>query len=195
MRVQDVGAETLSKNWWAVLLRGLAAIAFGLATLFAPGISIAALIILFGAYALVDGLLAIISAVRRRGTHDRWGLLVLEGIVGVGAAVFTVLWPGLTVLSLLFIIAGWAIVTGVLEISSAIVLRKQITGEWLLVLSGVASVVFGVVLFLFPAAGAVAIALLIGSYALVFGLILVGLAFRLRSWIHGHASRPMPHPA
>lgn len=195
MRDQDVGAETLSRNWWAVLLRGLAGIAFGLVTLIAPGISIAALIILFGAYALIDGLLAILSAVRRRGTHHRWRLLVLEGVVGVGAAVVTVLWPGLTALSLLFIIAGWAIVTGVLEISSAIVLRKQITGEWLLVLSGVASVVFGVVLFLFPAAGAVAIALLIGSYALVFGVILVGLALRLRSWIHGHASRPMPHPA
>src|SRR5437868_14615036 len=118
MRVQDVGAETLSRNWWAVLMRGLAGIAFGLVTLIAPGISLAALIILFGAYALTDGILAMISAVRRRGTHDRWGLLVLEGIVGVGAAVVTVLWPSLTALSLLFIIAGWAIVTGVLEISS-----------------------------------------------------------------------------
>jgi uncharacterized membrane protein HdeD (DUF308 family) len=195
MRVQDVGAETLSRNWWAVLLRGLAGIVFGLVALIAPGISIAALIILFGAYALLDGLLAIISAVRRRRTHDRWGLLVVEGIVGVGAAVCTVLWPGLTALSLLFIIAGWAVATGVLEIASAIVLRKQITGEWLLVLSGIASVLFGLVLFLFPAAGAVGIALLIGAYALVFGLILVGLALRLRSWMHGHASHPMPHPA
>jgi uncharacterized membrane protein HdeD (DUF308 family) len=195
MRVQDVGAETLSRNWWAVLLRGLAGIAFGLATLIAPGISIAGLIILFGAYALIDGVLAIVSAVRRRGRHDRWGLLVLEGIVGVGAAVVTVLWPGLTALALLFVIAGWAIVTGVLEIASAVVLRKQITGEWLLVLSGIASLIFGVVLFLFPVAGVVAIALLIGSYALVFGIILVVLAFRLRSWIHGHTSHPMPHPA
>ena len=195
MRMRDVGAETLGRNWWAVLLRGLAALGFGLITLLAPGISLGALILLFGAYAFADGILAIISVVRQRGKNDRWGLLLLEGIVGIGAALAAAILPGLTAVTLLFIIAGWAIVTGVLEISTAIVLRKQITGEWLMVLSGIASVLFGILLFVFPAAGALVVVLWIGAYAVVFGAILVALAFRLRSWTHEHAPHPMPHPA
>lgn len=192
MRMRDVGTETLGRNWWAVLLRGLAGVAFGLITLLAPGISLAALVLLFAAYALADGVFAIVSVVRQRRKSDRWGLLVVEGIVGVGAAVAAVLWPGLTAMTLLFIIAGWAIVTGVLEISTAVVLRKQVSGEWLLVLSGIASVLFGVVVLVFPAAGALAVVLWIGAYALVFGTLLIALAFRLRSWTHGHTAHPMP---
>lgn len=194
MRTIEVGADTLGRNWWATLLRGVAAIFFGLITLIAPGISLAALVLLFGAYAFADGVFAIVSAVRGRRRHDRWGLLLLRGGVGIAAALVALLWPGLTALTLVFVVAGWAIVTGVLEISTAIVLRKQITGEWLMILAGIASVIFGILLFVFPAAGAVALVLWIGAYAIVFGAILLGLSFRLRAWMHGHPMQA-PHPA
>lgn len=194
MRTIDVGADTLGRNWWATLLRGVAAIFFGLITLIAPGISLAALVLLFGAFAFADGVFAIMSAVRGRQRHDRWGLLLLRGIVGIGAALVALFWPVLTALTLVFVVAGWAIVTGVLEISTAIVLRKQIAGEWLMILAGIASVIFGILLFVFPAAGALALVIWIGAYAVIFGAILVALSFRLRSWLHGHPVQA-PHPA
>ena len=145
--VIDVG--TLARNWWVVLLRGVAGIIFGLATFFAPEISLTALVLVFGAYAFLDGVLALISAIRRRGATDHWWLLVLEGVMGVAVGVLTFVWPDITALALLYLIAAWALVTGGLEIAAAIRLRKVITGEWLLVLSGIASVALGVMLILF----------------------------------------------
>ena len=194
---QKVGAETLGRNWWAILIRGLAAIIFGLWTLFAPGISLVALVLLFGAYAFADGIFAIVTVVRQRRREDRWGMLLLRGGLGIIAGVATLLWPGITALSLLLLIAAWAITTGALEIATAITLRKQISGEWLMVLAGIASVGFGILLLVFPGAGALAVVLWIGAYALVFGVILVALAFRVRSWARGHhhGPHPMPHPA
>ena len=194
MRTMDVGADTLGRNWWATLLRGLAAILFGLVTLIVPSMSIAALVLLFGAYAFADGVFAIVSALRGRRRHSRWGLLLLRGVLGIAAALVALFWPGLTALTLVFLVAGWAIVTGVLEISTAVVLRKQITGEWLMILAGIASVIFGLLLFVFPAAGAVVLVLWIGAYAIVFGAILVVLSFRLRSWMQGHPAQ-VPYPA
>jgi uncharacterized membrane protein HdeD (DUF308 family) len=138
-------------------------------------------VLIFGADAFADGVLAIVSAVRRRGTTDEWGMLLLEGIVGVAAGLVTLFWPGITALTLLYVIAFWALLTGVLEIAAAIRLRKLITGEWLLALGGVASIVFGVAIALFPAAGALALVLWIGAYMLLFGALLVGLGFRLRA--------------
>jgi uncharacterized membrane protein HdeD (DUF308 family) len=181
MRIAVVDVDMLSRNWWLVALRGVAGILFGLCTLVAPGISLAALVLLYGAYAFTDGLLAIVSAVRRRGAGNRWGLLLVEGLVGIAAGVLTVIWPGITALALLYLIAAWALVTGVLEIAAAIRLRKIISDEWLLALSGVASVAFAVVLMLFPAAGALAVVLWIGAYAFVFGALLIALGLRLRS--------------
>jgi uncharacterized membrane protein HdeD (DUF308 family) len=181
MRIAVVDVDMLSRNWWLVALRGVAGILFGLCTLVAPGISLAALVLLYGAYAFTDGLLAIVSAVRRRGAGNRWGLLLVEGLVGIAAGVLTVIWPGITALVLLYLIAAWALVTGVLEIAAAIRLRKIISDEWLLALSGVASVAFAVVLMLFPAAGALAVVLWIGAYAFVFGALLIALGLRLRS--------------
>lgn len=181
MRIAGVEADTLSRNWWAVLLRGLAGILFGIVTFIAPGISLAALVLAFGLYAIVDGIFTIVSAIRNRGTSSRWWVLFLEGVAGVVAGVLTLFWPGITAFVLLYVIAAWALVTGVLEIIAAIRLRKAITGEWLLALSGVASVVFGILLVLFPGAGALAVVLWIGAYALVFGALLVALAIRLRS--------------
>ncbi|HEX5075371.1 MAG TPA: HdeD family acid-resistance protein [Gemmatimonadaceae bacterium] len=190
MSVRIVDADSLSHNWWAVVLRGVLGVLFGIITFFAPGLSLAALVTLYGAYALVDGVFAIVSAVRRHGT-ERWGMLLLEGIAGIGAGLVTFFWPGITAIALLYLIAAWSLFTGIMEVGAAIRLRKVITGEWMLGLSGVLSIAFGVLLVLFPGAGALAVVLWIGAYAIVFGALLIGLGFRLRSWgQHG-----TPHPA
>jgi uncharacterized membrane protein HdeD (DUF308 family) len=179
MRVPVVDVDSLSRNWWAVSLRGLAGILFGIITFFAPAISLAALVLLFGAYALVDGVLAIVTAVRRRGA-DRWWLLLLEGLVGIAAGVLTFMWPAITAVALLYLIAAWALVTGAFEIAAAIRLRKAISGEWLLALSGIFSIALGVLLVLFPGPGALAVTIWIGAYAFVFGALLFALGLRLR---------------
>jgi uncharacterized membrane protein HdeD (DUF308 family) len=172
----------LATNWWALVIRGLAGIAFGILTFAWPGITLVALVFLFAGYSLVDGVMNIVGAVRAIEKHDRWGILVLEGIVGIGAAAITVLWPGITALALVYVIAAWAVVTGCLEIAAAIRLRRVISGEWLLVLSGALSLVFGILLVISPIAGALVIALWVGAYALIFGVIMVALGLRLRSW-------------
>ena len=181
MRVPVIDVDSLSRNWWVIVLRGLAGMTFGLVTFFAPGISLAALVLVFGAYAFADGVLAIISAIRRERSGDRWWLLLLEGIAGIAAGVVTLLWPGITALVLLYVIAAWALVTGVLEIAAAIRLRKAIKGEWLLILSGILSVALGVMLVLWPGPGALALVIWIGAYAFVFGALLLALGLRLRS--------------
>ena len=174
------GMVILARNWWALALRGLAAILFGIAALVVPHIALVVLIALFGAYALVDGIFAIVGAVRAAERHMRWWPLLVEGLAGIVIGVLTFVWPGLTALVLLYFIASWAIVTGVFEILAAVRLRREITGEWLLGLTGVLSVVFGLLLIIFPGAGALTVVWLIGVYALVFGVVLVGLALRLR---------------
>src|ERR687895_1313310 len=135
MRVPVVDLDSLTRNWWAIVLRGIAGILFGVITFFAPGISLAALVLLFGAYAFADGVLAIVTAVRRRGTDRGW-LLLLQGLVGIAAGVVTLLWPGITAIALLYVIAAWALVGGALQIAAAIRLRRVISGEWLLALAG-----------------------------------------------------------
>ncbi len=189
MRVPVIDLDSLTQNWWAVALRGLAGILFGVITFVSPGISLAALVLLFGAYAFADGVLSIVSAVRRRGA-DRWWLLVLQGIAGIGAGVVTLLWPGITALALLFVIAAWALVSGALQIAAAIRLRKVITGEWLLALGGVLSIALGVLLVLFPGPGALALVIWIGAYAFVFGILLLVLGFRLRGLKSPRAHQP-----
>ena len=190
MSVRIVDADSLSRNWWAVVLRGVLGLLFGIITFFAPGLSLAALVTLYGAYALVDGVFAIVSAVRRRGT-ERWGMLLLEGIAGIAAGLVTLVWPGITAIALLYLIAAWSLFTGIMEVVAAVRLRKVITGEWMLGLSGVLSIGFGLLLMLFPGVGALAVVLWIGAYAIMFGALLIGLGFRLRSWgRHG-----TPHPA
>ena len=170
----------LTRNWGAIATRGVAAILFGLLSFALPGLTLAALVLLFGAYALVDGIFNVVAAVRGRGTVQPWWALLLEGIVSIAAGVVTFVLPGLTALTLVYVIAAWAVVTGVLEIVAAVRLRNQITGEWRLVLGGVLSIVFGVFIMLAPRAGALALVLWIGAYALVFGALLLALAVRLR---------------
>jgi uncharacterized membrane protein HdeD (DUF308 family) len=171
----------ISDAWWSVLLRGIAAIVFGVVTFLWPGVTLAALVLLFGAYALVDGIAAIILGIREHGERERWWAEVLVGFVGVAAGIITFMMPNITALALLVVIATWAIVRGVFEIGAAIRLRHAIEGEWLLALVGVLSIAFGVLMFLFPGAGALALVLWIGAFAFVSGIMLVFLSFRVRS--------------
>jgi uncharacterized membrane protein HdeD (DUF308 family) len=175
-------ATILFRNWWALLLRGLLAILFGGLVWFQPRISLVALVLLFGAYALTDGLFGIWTAVAGRKEHEHWWVLLLWGLIGVGVGILTLLVPGVTSLALLFYIAIWTIATGVIEIVAAIRLRREIAGEWLLILSGLVSVAFGVLLMAQPAAGALAVLWLIGTYAVIFGVLLVLLAFKARAF-------------
>jgi uncharacterized membrane protein HdeD (DUF308 family) len=175
-------AAILHRTWWVLLLRGLAAIAFGLFTWSRPGISLATLVLLFGAYTLADGILGVWTAISGRSEHESWWLMLLGGLVGIGVGLLTFSAPGLTAVVLLFYIAIWAISTGVLGIVAAIRLRKEIQGEWLLVLGGLASVLFGALLVARPGAGALAVMGLIAGYAVVFGVLLVILAFKARGF-------------
>ena len=177
-----IDIDTLARNWWLLLLRGIAGIIFGVLTFFWPEFSLVALVLLFGAFAFADGVFTFINGIRERRANDRWWLLILQGLMGIGAGVVTAIWPAISALALLYVIAAWALVTGALEIAAAIRLRKVIEGEWLLALSGIASVLLGILLFVFPGPGALAVVLWIGAYALVSGVLLIVLAFRLRSW-------------
>jgi uncharacterized membrane protein HdeD (DUF308 family) len=171
---------TLAQNWWAIVLRGVAAVIFGLGAFLWPGITLAALVLLYGAYALVEGVLAVAAAVagRRAGAFP-WGML-LTGIAGIAAGILTFLWPGLTALVMLYFIAAWAIVRGVFEIIAAVQLRKEIENEWLLGLSGFLSIVLGVFLMVAPGAGILAVLWWVGATAIVFGVLTIMLGVRLR---------------
>jgi len=168
-------------KWWALVLRGIAAIVFGLIAFFLPGITVGALIILFAAYALVDGVFSIAAAINRTDRSGHWGAMLLRGILGILASVAAMTLPSMTALILLYLIAAWAIVTGIVEISAAIQLRKIITGEWMLVIAGILSILFGVGLIAYPGPGILAVVWLIGTYAVVFGAVMVGLGISLRA--------------
>jgi uncharacterized membrane protein HdeD (DUF308 family) len=178
----DMDIALLARNWWIIALRGAASIVFGILMLLMPGIGLMALVLLFGSYAIVEGVLNVVAAVRGRRHERRWGALLLEGLVSIAAGLIAFVMPGLTALALVYIIAAWAVVTGVLEIVAAVRLRHEIIGEWWLALSGAASIAFGVLMMVFPGAGAIALVLWVGAYALVFGALLLFLAFRLRRW-------------
>jgi uncharacterized membrane protein HdeD (DUF308 family) len=177
--------RVLALNWWAMALRGIVAVLFGLIAFLIPTATLYALTILFGVYALIDGIVNLAAAVHSARQGEHWWALLFEGIAGLAAAVVTMLWPLLTLVVLIYIVASWAVITGILEILAAIRLRRFIRGEWLLVLTGVASVVFGFLLFAAPGPGAIVIAWWIGAYVFVFGLLMLGLAFRLRRWSGG----------
>ena len=172
--------NTLSQNWWTLVLRGLAAVLFGIWAFVWPDVTLTVLVLLFGAYALWDGVFALIGAFRTQG-EKRW-MLILEGVVGIIMGLVTFLWPGAATLALLTIIAAWAIITGIFEIIAAIRLRAEIEGEWFMMLSGLLSVLFGIALAIWPVAGLVAVTWMIGSYAIIFGILLIILGFRLRNW-------------
>jgi uncharacterized membrane protein HdeD (DUF308 family) len=164
-----------------LIIRGIVGVVVGVLAFLWPGLTIAVLVGIFALYALIDGVTNLILGVARSSRYGRTWALVLEGLVGIAAGVLTFFWPGLTALALVWSIAAWAVVTGVFEIAAAIRLRRVLRGEWLLMASGVLSVVFGGLAFAFPAAGAIGIAWALGAYAAVTGAILIVLGIRLRS--------------
>ncbi|HEX7125288.1 MAG TPA: HdeD family acid-resistance protein [Thermodesulfobacteriota bacterium] len=179
--VRTAFESALIGSWWVVALRGALNVLFGVLAFAWPAATFVVLVALFGAYAFVNGLFALGAAIfGRTWTGRRWPL-VLEGVVGIGAGLVTLFLPGITAVALIALVAIWAIANGVFEIVEAIRLRRVIEGEWLLGLAGLLSVVFGILVVLFPAAGALSIIWLIGAYAIVFGVVLVALGFRLRT--------------
>jgi uncharacterized membrane protein HdeD (DUF308 family) len=164
-----------------LIVRGIVGIVVGVLAFLWPGLTIAVLVGIFALYALIDGVTNLILGVARSPGYGPSWALIIEGLVGIAAGVMTFLWPGITAVVLVLFIAAWAIVTGVFEIAAAIRLRRVLTGEWLLLLSGILSIVFGGLVFAFPAAGAVSIAWLLGAYAAATGVILIVLGIRLRS--------------
>jgi uncharacterized membrane protein HdeD (DUF308 family) len=172
----------LARNWWSLVLRGVVAVLFGIGAFVWPGITLQVLVLLFGAFALVDGAFDIAAASVGRPRGVPWWALLVEGLLGVTVGIVTFAWPGITALALLYLIAAWAIATGIFEIVAAVQLRKEIAGEWLLALTGILSVLLGVALLIRPGAGAVGLAWMIGFYAIVSGVLLITLGLRLRSW-------------
>lgn len=186
----------LVSNWDMFLVRGILAILFGIATLLMPGITLIVLVVLFSAYALVDGVVLTILAVKNRKHDSDWWLMLLTGLVSIAAGVVAFAWPGITTVSLFYVIVAWAIVTGISEVIYAIQFRKVIEGEWLLVLDGILSVAFGILLIAQPIPGALAVLWLIGVYAIAYGVMLVVLAFRLRNLaVQKNTSQPEKRPA
>jgi uncharacterized membrane protein HdeD (DUF308 family) len=191
-----VARNILAVNWWALLVRGFLALAFGSITWGWPGLTLFVLVLLFGVYAFTDGIFAIVAAVRAARAHERWWPIAIEGVLGIVAGVIAVLRPGVAALGLVIVIAAWALATGALEIVAAVRLRKQIRGEWLLALSGALSLAFGVLLLLRPDAGLVAVAWLIAAYAVAYGAVQVALAIRLKRTRPSHvvpiSAAPLP---
>ena len=174
----DALSEVLAERWWVVGLRGIFGIIFGLICLLVPAAAILALVLLFSAYMLVDGGLAIYSGIKAARNGERWGLLILEGIVDLAAGLVAVLWPAITLVALIWIIAVWAIVSGALMLGAAFTLNLD-HGRWWLALGGIASIIFGILLVIEPLIGAVVLTMWIGAYAIVFGIFLLILAFQL----------------
>ncbi|MES2319109.1 MAG: DUF308 domain-containing protein [Pseudomonadota bacterium] len=175
--------DTLLKSWWMLALRGAIAILFGAAAMLLPAITLVTLAALFAAFALTAGAVSLFAAIRNRANDDRWWVLFLLGAVSVVAGIVAALNPGLTAVALILLVGANAFVTGVLDIIVAVRVRKHIKGESLLALNGIASIVFGLVALLFPlGAGALALAYLIGFYAMLTGVMLLALSLQVRSW-------------
>jgi uncharacterized membrane protein HdeD (DUF308 family) len=182
--------HALAERWWLLLLRGIAAIVFGILAFVWPGLTLLTLVIFYGAYALVDGVLSLVAAFTGGAKPVPTWWLIVVGLLGIGAGLVTFLYPGITALVLVVFIAVWSIAHGIFEIIGAIQLRKEIDNEWLLIVAGAMSVLFGVVILIWPGAGALALVWLIGAYAIVFGALMVGFAFRLRSHRGAHTATP-----
>ena len=177
---RDLLAALLARNWWAIGLRGVLAIVFGLIALFLPGATMLSLAIVFAIYAFADGVFGIVSAVRAAQAGRRWGVLVFEGLVNIAVAAIAVVWPGITVVAFVLLVAVWAILTGALELAAAFRLGTT-DGRWWLVVGGLVSLVYGALLVIAPIIGAVVLTWWLGAYALIFGVSLIVLAFKLKA--------------
>jgi uncharacterized membrane protein HdeD (DUF308 family) len=180
MKRRMIMATDLARNWWVLALRGIAGILFGIAAFVWPESTLTALVLVFGAYVFVDGIFALIAGIGMRRQLSLWWLVLLEGVAGIILGLLTFRSPDITALILLSFIAAWSIITGIFAIATAARLRKMIPNEWLLILSGVVSIIFGILLIAQPGAGAISIVWLLGAYALLFGILTLMLAFRLR---------------
>jgi uncharacterized membrane protein HdeD (DUF308 family) len=174
--------EPWTGNWWALALRGAAALLLSIVAFTLPGPTLAAIVLVFGVYAIADGVFAIVAAVRGLRRHERWGAMLIQGIAGVVAGAIAIMWPAIGALALTYLVAAWALVTGALEIVAAVKLRKLMTGEWLLILSGVLSIILAVLLTLFPGVGMLVLTWWLGAYAFAYGVIGLALALRVRHW-------------
>lgn len=172
--------KALTDIWWVVALRGVVAVGFGLLALIWPDITLLTMLILFGAFSLVDGISNLIYAFDARSEGRSPWYFVLQGLLGIAAGFVIVAWPGISALTLLYLIAAWAIVTGFFELFAAIQLRRVIDNEWMLAIAGAGSIAFGVLTMIFPGSGAVSLAWLIGIYAIAFGAAMIVLGWRLR---------------
>lgn len=174
----------LTRNWWAVLIRGIAAVLFGFLALRWPGETLLILVTLYGAFALVDGMFAIVAGLSGIGSGLHWVWPIITGLVGVLIGIITFAAPGLTALALVFFIAAWALVSGITEIIGGWSLHQEIANEWLYILGGIVSVILGIVLFIAPGSGALALVTVIGIFAIIFGIVRIILAFELRNMKH-----------
>lgn len=173
--------EVFIKRWWVFLLRGLVAILFGVLALIWPRLTLLTLVILFGAFVLLDGIFSVIAGFSSKTLGKRWWIMLLSGLLGIAIGLLTFIWPNITGIVLLYLIASWAVVMGIMDIIVAIQLRKEISNEWMLLVDGGFSVIIGFMLFLFPGASALALVWLIGVFAIFLGIIFIFLAFRLRN--------------
>jgi len=173
--------ETLKRHWWVPVIRGIAAIVFGVIAFTHPVMAIATLVLFFGAWVLIDGIFRIVAAIRHRGSDPDWAWQLVIGIIGIIVGLLTFHAPQVTALALVIYIAAWALMIGASEIAMAVKLRHEIKGEWLLILMGLASIVFAVLLLWNPVAGAAAVIWLIAWYAVVLGILAIFFGFRLRS--------------
>ena len=186
-------SSLIERYWWIPLLRGLAAILFGIVALAMPGITLASLILVFGVWLLIDGVFAIFHAFSGRRETPRWWMMLLEGLIAAALGIFALRSPAMAALTLLFYIACWAIISGIIRIVLAFALRREIQGEWWMILGGFASVLFGLIMIVRPGAGALALLTIIGIWSILAGIALVMLAFKARKFGKGLASaRPQP---
>jgi uncharacterized membrane protein HdeD (DUF308 family) len=177
----EIMIEALKRHWWVLVIRGICGIVFGVIALAYPGLALATLVLLFGAWVLIDGVFRIVGATAGRASDPDWGFHLIVGILGVVVGFLTFRAPGITALALIIYIAAWALMVGAAEIALAIKLRKEMKGEWFLILMGLASIIFAVLLLWNPGPGALALLWLIASYAIVFGVLAIIFGFRLRS--------------
>jgi uncharacterized membrane protein HdeD (DUF308 family) len=181
----------LARNWWVFVVRGVVAILFGMLAFLRPGITLEVLVLLFAFWALFDGVFVLISSVGAAEAHEPWWPLVLIGLLGIAAGVLTLKWPGITALALLLVVAYWSIFRGILEIVAAVRLRHLIEREGWLILGGIASIAFGVLLIIYPGPGLLSVIWLVGLYAVIFGISGLMLGFRLKN-LAGELPAPAP---
>jgi uncharacterized membrane protein HdeD (DUF308 family) len=188
----NVDRGMLTHEWgrhgWSVALRGVIAVVFGVLAILWPGISLAVILLLFGIYAIVDGILCIVAVITTPEARSRWWALVAVGLVGIAAGIITFVYPGITILGLLAIIAAWALVTGVFELVLAALGPSVMEHKWLWAVSGILSVIFAILLFRYPVAGLLAVVWMIGLYAIMFGVTLISLGLQVSRVEHGLTS-------